>query len=257
MERALDLSEWLGPAKERFFWFIGGGGKTASLHHLARSFAAKHHEVVLGTSTKVMVSEFSWCKPFLLDNPGDLKRVSQLARLLQEGEIPFVYRGIWQEKEKYLGHTPQELQTLQDRLDQLGHGQTIFLVEADGARNLPLKAPYEHEPVLGQRGLVVVLIGAEVLGRPLRETDVYGFDNVLKIFQEKPGFVFTTNHAARLILHPQGYAKRVGDPARLRVLINKADLKEQRHQALHLKEELLGLGIKAKVVSLREEKEYL
>ena len=67
---------------------------------------------------------------------------------------------------------PQSLDWTRQLLDSVD--SDILLVEADGARGLPLKAPYEHEPVIPpETSLVIPIASLSVLGQPLDDEHIY------------------------------------------------------------------------------------
>lgn len=129
---------------------IGGGGKTTLLETLAEELRARGR-VVLCTSTHIRVPE-RW--PVVTDGADALR-----AALSRYGAV---CAGTPAEQGK-LTASPvpfAELAVLAD----------YVLVEADGARGLPLKAHAPHEPVIPANAQRVVLVlGVDGFGRPIRE----------------------------------------------------------------------------------------
>ena len=72
---------------------------------------------------------------------------------------------------KYNGLTIEQV----NRLGEFTLNNNVpLLVEADGSRQLPLKAPAEHEPAIPEiTNHVVVLAGLSGLGRPLNDENVH------------------------------------------------------------------------------------
>ncbi len=61
-----------------------------------------------------------------------------------------------------------------------------MIIEADGARKLPIKAPAEHEPVIPEFvNTVITVIGLSGLGKPLTEEWVH-----------RPGILFFSCRSA-------------------------------------------------------------
>ena len=106
-------------------------------------------------------------------------------------------------------------------------GVTAILVEADGSRRLPLKAPAEHEPALPtSTTLLVPVMGMDALGAPIDEAHVHRVAWVRHILNLAPDDAttrLTPQMAARLLVHPQGGAKSLPPGARLLPLLNKAE----------------------------------
>ena len=97
------------------------------------------------------------------------------------------------------------------------------VVEADGARQRPFKAPAEHEPVVPQRStFVLAIMGADALGRviwdqchrPMRVAAVAGCEPFERLTPER---------AAKVLAHPDGGRKSVPADARFAVVVNRVD----------------------------------
>ncbi len=97
------------------------------------------------------------------------------------------------------------------------------VVEADGSRRLPFKAPGVDEPVVPATAtLVVSVIGAEALGkvivdschRPLRVAALAGC---------RPSERLDPERAAAVLLHARGARREIPARARLAVAINAVD----------------------------------
>lgn len=131
---------------------IGGGGKTTLLLTLARELR-RRGTVILTTSTHILPPE-----GFPL-----LCRASQedVRRALDAHGVVCVA----ERSGEGVKLTAPEL-----GFDVLASLADFVLVEADGARRLPLKAHAPHEPVIPPcAGKTVYVLGADGFGRPIRE----------------------------------------------------------------------------------------
>ncbi len=129
---------------------IGGGGKTTLLYTLAEELRGRG-SVVLCTSTHIRVPERY---PLVSGGAEELR-----AALAAHGAV---CAGTGAENGK-LTAPPLSFGELAALADYV-------LVEADGARGLPLKAHAAHEPVIpanAQR--VVLVVGADGFGKPISE----------------------------------------------------------------------------------------
>ncbi len=129
---------------------IGGGGKTTLLYTLAEELR-KRGSVILCTSTHIRVPE----QYVLVMGGADVLK----AALAEHG---VVCAGTRAEDGKLIA-APLPFEELASLADYV-------LVEADGARGLPLKAHASHEPVIpanAQR--VVLVVGTDGFGKPVRE----------------------------------------------------------------------------------------
>ena len=124
---------------------IGGGGKTSTMYYLAEELREKG-SVIVCTSTHILRPPQIPYRPRLSEHlkPGDVVSTGTIDGVkLSAPEQPF-----------------SELVRLAD----------YVLVEADGSRQLPLKAHAPHEPVIPpEANTVLVLIGVDGLGKPIRE----------------------------------------------------------------------------------------
>jgi molybdenum cofactor cytidylyltransferase len=120
-------------------------------------------------------------------------------------------------------------------------GRPVVLIEADGARMRPFKAPAEHEPVLPpETTLVVPVVGADIFGQSLEDAYVHRAGRVAELASVPLGTLLTPEIVARVLVHPQGGLKGVPDGARVIPLINKIEDKTALGPARETAERLLG-----------------
>lgn len=181
---------------------IGGGGKTTLLYALAEELRKKGR-VILCTSTHILVPEQY---PLVTGGAEAIR-----AALAAHGAV---CAGTPDENGKLTAPAPsfEELAALAD----------YVLVEADGAKCLPLKAHAPHEPVVpanAQR--VVLLVGADGFGKPISAVC-----HRPELYAQRAGAsvsdTVTPALAARVIL-----AENLGD----RVYINKVESDEAYERA--------------------------
>ncbi len=140
-----------------------------------------------------------------------------------------------------------------------------ILVEADGSRMRPFKAPADYEPVIPHcTTLVVPVVGIDALGKPLDEKYVHRPELVARICQlpegsaptlrsgvlRKPsGSLVTPEMVASVLASPQGGRKNVPAGARVVPLINKVESEAQLQTAREIAERLIGMeGIDGVVI---------
>jgi molybdenum cofactor cytidylyltransferase len=130
-------------------------------------------------------------------------------------------------------------------LDLFRHVRAWFpdvclLNEADGSRMRPFKAPADYEPVIpAETTLVVVVVGADVLGRSLDAEHVHRPELVATLSGAPMGAPVTPAIVARVLADPQGGRKGVPAGARVVVLINKVEGLPDRAPARETAERLL------------------
>jgi molybdenum cofactor cytidylyltransferase len=110
-----------------------------------------------------------------------------------------------------------------------------LLIEADGSRQHPLKAPAEHEPPIPEFvETVIVVAGLSGLGKPLTEKYVHRVGRFRQLVQlpservdESPGEeIITPEMVVKVLAHPEGGLKNIPAKARRVALLNQADTPE-------------------------------
>jgi probable selenium-dependent hydroxylase accessory protein YqeC len=125
------------------------------------------------------------------------------------------YRG-----EKLNGLSPVLIDTLQKQ-----EIADVILVEADGAKQCPLKAPNQTEPVIpSSTTWTLAVVGLDGIGKPNTEEYVFRPHYFAHLTGIKIGEVVTPEALARIILHPEGLVR--GNPltAKTGVILNKGDV---------------------------------
>jgi molybdenum cofactor cytidylyltransferase len=118
-----------------------------------------------------------------------------------------------------------------------------LVVEADGSRSRPLKAPRENEPATPSWAeMVITVVGLSVLGKPFDETTVHRVEPFKHITGLREGELITPESIAHLLAHPQGGLKNSPAGARKVALLNQADTAELREQVAAIVPELLTAG---------------
>ena len=201
--------------------FVGGGGKTTAILRLVAELAAVHIPVVATTTTRVGPS-MSGPMPVVVACPstsgpathGDLGEVARrLGRALERGGQAFL-RGPAGPGGKVLGVDPELLNQLSEEMPG-----TVFLVEADGARQRSIKAPAGHEPVVpGTATLIVPVVGLDAVNRKFE--DVAHRPELIR--ELTPGETVTPTAIASLLLSESCGMKDVPPSAAVRPLLNKA-----------------------------------
>ena len=109
-------------------------------------------------------------------------------------------------------------------------GWPLF-VEADGARQRPLKAPAAYEPPIPpDSNVVVVVAGLSGLGRPIDEQHVHRPERFAALAGCPIGTAVTADLLARVLVHPDGGLKNVPGDARRLVLLSQADTPDLQAQ---------------------------
>ena len=197
--------------------FVGAGGKTTTMYRLAHELEAARLKVVTTTTTKIGAPSTEQTRSFVVESD----RAALLARVngaLQEHSHVTVAHTPYAEG-KFLGIPPEWIEALRT----LPQVQAV-LVEADGARKLPFKAPREGEPVVPQETTVLVsCAGMSAIGAPLDEDHVCRADVVSRLSGLALDEAVDIETMARILAHSDGGLKERPAQARAVALLNQAD----------------------------------
>ena len=213
---------------------VGAGGKTTFMRRLAREVQGQKWSTLFTTTTRLWEHQFlSLPTPHLVST---LDEALALAGRIKRGEALTLARARLAEAVKVQGLPPAWVDTLaeQGALD-------LIVVEADGSRGKPLKAPGEGEPVVPTRtSLFVSMASWNGVGKPLTSRYVHRVEHFAALTGTRPGATITPQAFVRLLTHPEGGLK--GCPPRARVLwcINGVDDEARIADAISLARQVLS-----------------
>lgn len=238
---ALSLARAIGVKKGDVVSLVGGGGKTSTMHLLACELYNMGMSVIITTTTHIFPPED---EHLLLS--GDIREIEEALKNHRLLVLASSY-----EKEKLKGIVPRlagELKKLAD----------IVIVEADGSRNKPFKAPKENEPVIPPSSTVVIpVVGVDAAYKPLSEEWTHRTEKITEITGLLPGETITPDIIAETILHPMGGMKGVPENAVFVPLINKADTHKDREIAGEISHCLFDRGIKKTIITSHKDRVYI
>ncbi len=195
--------------------FIGAGGKTSALFRLADELLHEGWRVLLTTTTRLAAHEIQRA-PFAA-RFAENARPSDVRAWLNEHGCVLLYSRIDPARRKVIGLAPETITQLLDMVDS-----DVLLVEADGARRLPLKAPYDHEPVIpADATLVVPVAGLDALGQPLDEAHIYNAERIRARYGFPKGGAVLPPWMAVTLRDPELGLRGVPPTARVVTLLNK------------------------------------
>ncbi len=248
--RAAGLTAALSLRERDVVAFVGAGGKTTAMFRLARELRASGACVVVTTTTRIFAPAAAEGRRVVLGGTWREMRAGVAAAQARR-ELPVVARAV-SEDGKLVGVRRAQVARLA-ALPGVDH----VLVEADGARGKPFKAPRRHEPVIPVSAtLVVAVVGIDAVGRRLRAAahDVAPVTAIAPSGADDP---VDPRTIARVMLDPAGGAKGVPSGARLVFLINKADSAVRVDRARALSRELRRLGARRVVIAALRRREAI
>ncbi len=212
---------------------VGAGGKTTTMMHLANHLKNLNMRVMVTTTTRIFVPEQAFYD--LLTMQKDLEDQKPL---IGPGTITVIGNGI-EEPNKLIGVNPEWL-------DKIASDKwfDVILVEADGAKRKPIKAPASHEPVIPKDASCVIgVIGLDALGKPLSNEWVHRLAEFKTITHAAEGDLIDDEMVMNLIVHPEGLFKNTPSKAEKIVLLNKAETTMHLITANNIKSLLKGTEI--------------
>lgn len=239
------LAEALGLGPSEIVTLVGGGGKTTAMYALALEAAATGGRAI-ATGTTLFTRPPR-------DVPIELVLVSEndgsddeIAAALDRRGCAIVATGHGTKGRLMPVAAGEPARLL------AAFGLSRVVVEGDGSRGRPFKAPAEHEPVVAESStLVVAVAGLGVLGQPLDEEHVHRPERIAAITGGHPGDLVTAGMMATALAHSLGGRKNVEPGCRFAVLLNQADAIHE-DAGRELARRLLDAGVERVVLSRLE-----
>ena len=228
------LADILDLAGKELVSLTGAGGKTTLMWALAKELAFSGQRVIVTTTTHIIRPAGE-----VILEPDPQAILEKLAG----GPLPGQTLTLAADEKPSAGG-PKLSGLAAETVDLLWNqgAAEYLLVEADGSKRRPIKAPRDHEPVIpAQTTVVVGLIGLSGLDREADQEVVFGFSEFLEITGLRPGETIGPVHAAALIGHDQGLFKSAPGEARRIVFLNQAESEKTRLLALEIIR-ILGQG---------------
>ncbi len=210
----MQLVDAFGVRRGEVVSFVGAGGKTSALLRLGHELVQRGFRVLATTTTRIAVDELIHVPSSMAVSPA-LAEAKAVSQALADHRFVFVYDSIYGPKVN--GLSAETVARLIDRV-----GSDVLLVEADGARRLPFKAPYPHEPVIPEGTTrVIVCAGMDALGQPLNSAHVYNPEAMVHRYGYQWGAPIVWPWMASVLRDGQLGLANVPPAALVYVLLNK------------------------------------
>lgn len=228
----MKLTAALRMAPDEVVALVGGGGKTTAMFRLAREVVEGGGRAITTTTTRIFGAQIVLAPAYV--PAGDVTRERLSAELALHRHV-LVIGATDADSGKAEGISLELFRRVRAWFPDV-----CLLNEADGSRMRPFKAPADYEPVIPpETTLVVVVVGADVLGRNLDADHVHRPELVATLSGAPMGTPITPAIVARVLADPQGGRKGVPAGARVIVLINKVEGLPDRAPARETAERLL------------------
>ena len=198
---------------------VGAGGKTTLLKWLAKEYQALDVKPAVITTTHMKAENF----------PGFLTDPSAEEILETRERVGCVFAGAGEGKIKILPGA-----VLERVLELPGP----ILIEADGARRLPVKIPAKHEPVLlSQVTCVLSVYGLDAVGRRIREV-CFRAEMAADFLQKDVEDILEPKDIAMLAVSDRAGRKGIAGNMEYVVVLNKADTASRQEIAADIWREI-------------------
>ena len=236
LEASMRLCEalFLKPDKAELICLVGGGGKTTTMFSLARELKDAGKKVLVTTTTNIASAEALQADTLIIGQ----ENISAFFPDTAAGAI-ICLAG------KKLNHTGKLAGVSRELIDDIYQKRFFdcIIVEADGAKRRPVKAPADYEPVLPSRATMAIgVVGLDSLRKPITEEHVHRPELFCSIAAKHMGQIIDRSCIIRLILSKKGLFKDVPAGCRKQVLLNKADYPFQRKIARLVVHETIQRG---------------
>ena len=200
--------------KNELICFVGAGGKTTSIFRLAKELKECDKRVLVTTTTAIYSPDKSRCDEVICNITENsyaiTKRIEPCICVLG-AEVSADNKLLGVDRE-YIAQL-----FLKEVFDYI-------LVEADGSKQKPVKAPADHEPVIpGGATKVVGVIGLDSLGLPIDSNFVHRPEQFCRLTNKNIGDIIDGGAITKLVKDPEGLFKTAHEGIRKYVLFNKAD----------------------------------
>jgi probable selenium-dependent hydroxylase accessory protein YqeC len=202
---------------------VGAGGKTSTMFRLAREFKSFRKKVLVTTTTNIAFSETSQADRLIIDSSKDITSLSSV----EPGMIVCLGSSVVGDQEKLKGIEREVASKIYQE-----HLFDYIVVEADGSRRRPIKAPAHYEPVIPKETTRVIgVIGLDALGKPITDQYVHRPTLFCSIAGKKMGDIIDRKCLIDLVLSEDGLFKDVPPGSRKYVVFNKADRADRQGEA--------------------------
>ena len=211
---------------------VGAGGKTTALFSLARQVEGL---AWVSTSTHLGTDQVTHAdQHFFLNETSEFKpeHYRQSKVTLLTGPVTA--------DDRLHGPSPELLELIH----ATARKEVIsFLLEADGSRSIPLKAPGDHEPPIPAWVTEAIdVVGFSGIGTRLSNETVFRAERFSQLTGLRMGEVITLTHVRELLLHPLGGLKNIPVGALKVVGFNQAESVQAREAIAKISPDLLRGG---------------
>lgn len=200
---------------------VGGGGKTTTIFSLASELKRLNKRILVTTTTAIYNPDTD-----LYDSLVVLDNKQSIETNWTNGTITVLGSCISTEN-KLLGVDCSILNEI--------YRKKLFdfiLIEADGSKKRPIKAPASHEPVIpSATSKVLGVIGMDSLGKTIDDANVHRPAILSEVTNSRIGDSITKEIIYRLVVSKKGLFKDTPKNSKKYLLLNKVDHQQDMYYA--------------------------
>jgi probable selenium-dependent hydroxylase accessory protein YqeC len=233
------LCKSLGLQDREMVSAVGGGGKTSIIFRLARELFELEKRVLVTTTTKVYCpSEKDTI--ILIGNKEEL--IKSIGKAAGKG-IPVLGKNILPDN-KIEGLEVEVLNEVYEK----GLADYI-MVEADGAKQKPVKVPAPYEPLIpGKTTVVLGVIGMDALGKTLTDQFFHRASAACEKLEHPYGGPIDEDLIVSIVKWEEGLFKGAPAAAEKVLVLNKVDGKAEKERAERIAEKVASGGGRGGVI---------
>ncbi|MFQ5893569.1 MAG: selenium cofactor biosynthesis protein YqeC [Nitrospinota bacterium] len=230
MEGAGNLIDRLGITLGSVVALCGSGGKTTFLYRMATAAADRGWNVLCSSTVAAQMAPAAPGRAVVV--AGGLPDLEAHLRETFTASGQVVLYGSVERRDKLLGMPVETLGALYE-----AGLADLFLLECCGARGRSFKAPAPHEPVIPPFAThVVVVVGMEVVGRPMDERLVHRPERITALMGLPMGGIISPEVIAHVVGAPESYLSKGPSGAPWFLYCAKATSPERQKAAARLAE---------------------
>lgn len=236
--------------KKQIISFVGGGGKTSLIYELGKELSRLEKKVIITTTTHMFMTKNNVVLTGKREDIINLLNCENLITVgIKDPQNNMNFNSITESKdgilEKITGLPLNKAKKLIELAD-------FVLVEADGAKRMPLKVPAEHEPViLDGSSLVIGVCGIDAIGKQIEKT-CHRPNLVACLLNVDSDHVVNESDIAQILLSDRGQKKDV--KCDYKIIVNKVDNEKLLETAKKISYEFCKLGLKELILTTFREK---
>jgi len=218
-DRSLTINDAIPIEENSCLAIVGGGGKSSLMFSLAEEWSGK--SIILTTTTHLGAEQAGYANHHLVINDGDF--CLELIKAINNNKIILVTGPQTSDNTRWSGLTESQM----DGLKTFAEFHKIpILVEADGSRGKPIKAPAAHEPAIPKQATeVVVVVGLSALDTTINYDNVHRVEEFSLVTQKKARDKISEEVIASLLINEHGGLKNIPPESKRYLVLNQADNK--------------------------------